>query len=121
MSDEVPNALRQRFEPEFPTFGSNSEDVLPHTEYITNACAKRIGVPSLPHFACRKELLGAFILTCRQAKRGRGDLRLGNLQLYQRIDTQLDLCKTTRLFRDPYLAMRKGCHVPALPSRQATT
>ncbi len=48
MSDEVPNALRQRFNAEFPTFGSNNEDVLPHTEYITNACAKRIGVPPLP-------------------------------------------------------------------------
>ena len=48
MSDEEPNGLRQRFDLDLPTFGSNSEDVLTHTEYIINACVKRIGVPPLP-------------------------------------------------------------------------
>ena len=37
VSDREQNALRQRFEADLPTVGSNSENVPTHTDYIINA------------------------------------------------------------------------------------
>ena len=72
MSDEEPIGLRQNFDVNLPTFGSNSEDMLTHTEYMINACAKRIGAPPLPHFACRKKVRGVCILICGKQNGGEG-------------------------------------------------